>query len=83
MIFLTVVTRGLTRRPVRTGLTLVGYFGVKVLVTAPAIRGLLEPDLNPRLLVTAVAIAVVVGIFSGLYPTWRSSRLMPNQALHG
>lgn len=65
------------------GGVLVGYVGVKVLVTAPAIRGLLEPDLNPRLLVTAVAIAVVVGIFSGLYPAWRSSRLMPSQALHG
>jgi len=62
---------------------LLGVAGVKVLVTAPAMRGLLEPDLNPRLLVMAVAIAVVVGVVSGVYPAWRSSRLMPSQALHG
>ena len=65
------------------GGVILGFVGVKILVTAPAIRGLLEPDLNPRLLVTAVAIAVIVGVFSGLYPAWRSSRLMPSQALHG
>ena len=57
--------------------------GVKLLVTTPAIRGLLEPKLNPQLLVMAVAIAVVVGVFSGLYPAWRSSRLTPSHALHG
>jgi putative ABC transport system permease protein len=37
---------------------------------------------NARLLVMAVGIAVVVGIISGIYPAWRSSRLMPSQALH-
>ncbi len=65
------------------GGVLIGVFGVKLLVTTPAIRGLLEPDLNPQLLVMAVAIAVVVGVFSGLYPAWRSSRLTPSHALHG
>jgi putative ABC transport system permease protein len=62
---------------------LIGVVGVKLLVTTPAIRGLLEPDLNPQLLVMAVAIAVVVGVFSGLYPAWRSSRFAPSHALHG
>ncbi len=61
----------------------IGVIGVKILVTAPAIKGLLEPDLNPVLLMEAVVISVVVGVFSGLYPAWRSSRLMPSQALHG
>jgi putative ABC transport system permease protein len=65
------------------GGVLIGVFGVKLLVTTPAIRGLLEPELNPQLLVMAVAIAVVVGLFSGLYPAWRSSRLTPSHALHG
>lgn len=61
----------------------VGVIGVKILITAPAIKGLLEPDLNPTLLMEAVVISVIVGVFSGLYPAWRSSRLMPSQALHG
>ena len=63
--------------------TLLGVVGVKLLVTTPAMRGLLEPDLSARLLFTAVAIAMVVGVVSGLYPAWRSSRLEPSRALHG
>jgi putative ABC transport system permease protein len=64
------------------GGVLLGVVGVKLLVTTPAIRGLLEPELSPQLLVMAVAIAVVVGVFSGIYPAWRSSRLAPSHALH-
>ena len=62
---------------------LLGSVGVKLLVTAPTMRGFLEPDLAPRLLATAVGISVVVGVVSGLYPAWRSSRLTPSHALHG
>jgi putative ABC transport system permease protein len=65
------------------GGVLIGVVGVKFLITAPAIRGLLEPELNPQLLFMAVVIAVVVGVFSGIYPAWRSSRLTPTHALHG
>jgi putative ABC transport system permease protein len=65
------------------GGVLIGFAGLKLLVTMPSIRGLLEPDLNPRLLAIAVAIAVVVGILSGIYPAWRSSRLTPSHALQG
>jgi putative ABC transport system permease protein len=65
------------------GGALIGVVGVKLLVATPAMRGLLEPQLNLQLLLTAVAIAVVVGIFSGLYPAWRSSRFTPSHALHG
>jgi putative ABC transport system permease protein len=61
---------------------LIGVVSVKLLVTTPAIRGLLEPELNAQLLVMAVAIAVVVGVFSGFYPAWRSSRFTPSHALH-
>ncbi len=64
------------------GGALIGVIGVKLLVATPAIRGLLEPELNPQLLVMAVAIAVVVGVFSGIYPAWRSSRFTPSHALH-
>jgi putative ABC transport system permease protein len=65
------------------GGVLIGVVGVKLMQTTPAIRGLLEPDLSPHLLVTSVAIAVVVGVLSGLYPAWRSSRLIPSRALYG
>jgi putative ABC transport system permease protein len=64
------------------GGALIGLIGVKLLVATPAMRGLLEPELNPQLFVMAVAIAVVVGVFSGIYPAWRSSRFTPSHALH-
>jgi putative ABC transport system permease protein len=62
---------------------IIGVLGVRLMEQTPAIRGLLEPDLNARLLATSVCIAVVVGVFSGIYPAWRSSRLSPSQGLHG
>jgi putative ABC transport system permease protein len=61
----------------------IGAIGVKILQSTPGIRGLLEPDLSPGLLAVSTAIAVVVGIISGIYPAWRSSRLSPGAALHG
>jgi len=64
------------------GGVLIGVVGVKLILTRPAIRGLLEPELNPQLLLMSVAIAVVVGVFSGIYPAWRSTRFMPSHALH-
>jgi putative ABC transport system permease protein len=36
-----------------------------------------------NLLTISVAIAVAVGVISGLYPAWRSSRLLPSRALQG
>jgi putative ABC transport system permease protein len=62
---------------------LLGAVGVKVMQSTKAIRGLLEPDLSVGLLLVSVAIAVGVGVVSGLYPAWRSSRLMPSLALQG
>ncbi len=64
------------------GVTL-GAIGLKILETTPAIRGLLEPDLGPQLIFISVGIAVVVGVVSGLYPAWRSSRLSPSLAMNG
>jgi len=61
----------------------IGIAGVKVLQNTPAIRGLLEPDLSLGLFLVSVVIAVVVGVVSGLYPAWRSSRLTPSAALQG
>lgn len=61
----------------------IGVVGIKLLQQTKEIRGLLEPDLSLGLLLTSVAISVVVGVMSGLYPAWRSSRLTPGPALHG
>lgn len=60
-----------------------GIGGVKILEKLPAIHGLLEPDLGAGLLAVSVGLAVLVGVVSGLYPAWRSSRMNPSHALHG
>ncbi len=65
------------------GGVLIGILGVKALEKLPAIHGLLEPDLSITLMLTAVAMAVIVGVISGLYPAWRSSRLTPSLAMQG
>ena len=65
------------------GGVLIGAIGVKVLERLPAIHGLLEPDLSPQLMIISVAIAVIVGVISGIYPAWRSSRLTPSLAMNG
>jgi putative ABC transport system permease protein len=62
---------------------LLGVAGVQLLKMAPAVRGMLEPDLRINLMIEAVAIAMFVGVLSGLYPAWRSSRVAPSLALHG
>lgn len=58
-----------------------GALGLLTLGASPGIRGFLEPDLSPKLMLIAIAIAVVVGVVSGLYPAWRSSRLTPSLAI--
>jgi putative ABC transport system permease protein len=60
-----------------------GTLGVKMMQTLPEIQGMLEPDLSAGLMLTSVAIAVAVGVLSGLYPAWRSSRLTPSLAMQG
>ncbi|CAN5220224.1 ABC transporter permease [soil metagenome] len=62
---------------------LLGVLGLQLLRMAPAVRGLLEPDVSLGLVLVSVGIALVVGVVSGLYPAWRSSRLSPSLALHG
>lgn len=60
---------------------LIGIVGVKVIQTLPSIHGLLDADLSIRLMFNSVAIAVAVGVISGLYPAWRSSRTIPGPSL--
>jgi putative ABC transport system permease protein len=61
----------------------IGVVGVRILGATPSIKGLMEPDIGIRLLGVSIAIAILVGVVSGLYPAWRSSRVTPSQALHG
>ena len=65
------------------GGVIIGIVGVKVMETLPAIHGLLEPDLSVGLMTSSVLIALVVGVISGIYPAWRSSRLTPSLAMQG
>lgn len=58
-----------------------GALGLLALGALPGVRGFVEPDISPKLMLISVAIAVVVGVISGLYPAWRSSRLSPSLAL--
>lgn len=62
---------------------LIGIVGVKLVERLPAIHGLLEPDLSASLFAIAVTMSVAVGVLSGLYPAWRSSRLNPALAIQG
>jgi putative ABC transport system permease protein len=62
---------------------IVGTIGVRALKNVPTLRGLLEPSITPELLVTSLAISLAVGVISGVYPAWRSSRLSPSAALQG
>jgi putative ABC transport system permease protein len=60
-----------------------GALAVRIMERMPTVRGLLEPDLSPQLMLLSVAIAVVVGLISGLYPSWRASRMSPAVAIQG
>ncbi len=60
-----------------------GVLGVKALETTPMVKGLLHSELSPELMGYAVIASVGVGVLSGLYPAWRSSRLAPSRAIQG
>jgi len=60
---------------------ILGGVTLKILEATPTIRGLLEPDFSASLVFRAIAIAVIVGVISGLYPAWKSSRMTPSVAL--
>lgn len=62
---------------------MLGVAAVKILQATPAVQGLLQPDLSLELVLQSIGIAVAVGVLSGLYPAWRSSRMTPSRALQG
>jgi len=58
-----------------------GYGGLRLLVSAPLIRACVEPALDLRVVAEAVAAAAVVGVIGSLYPAWHALRLDPVAAL--
>ena len=42
---------------------------------------MLRPAWEPRTFVTAIALALVLGLLGGFYPAWRASKLQPVEAL--
>ena len=52
-------------------------------ITASGFIPYAQLHLNLRIFLYGVAIAVFFGVFSGVYPAWRMSRLNPVQALKG
>jgi len=52
-------------------------------ITASGLIPYAKLHLNLRIFLYGVAIAVFFGVFSGVYPAWRMSRLNPVQALKG
>lgn len=59
----------------------IGYMALELLETTKTLRGMLEADFSSVLVAQAIGIALIVGVVSGLYPAWRSSRLTPSVAL--
>lgn len=59
----------------------VGVGVVKLLQATAVLRGKIEGETSLLLFVTALAIALALGILGGLYPAYRCSRLRPGEAL--
>jgi putative ABC transport system permease protein len=53
------------------------------MLTASGLLPYAEFHLNPRIFVYGLLMALIFGLFSGVYPAWRMSRLNPVQALKG
>jgi putative ABC transport system permease protein len=61
--------------------TIVAIAGTRALSRLPAYARVVGGDVDPWVVLQGVAIAVLVGLFGGLYPAWRAARLMPTEAL--
>jgi putative ABC transport system permease protein len=52
-------------------------------VTASNLIQYAQFHVNPRVFLYGLAMALVFGVLSGVYPAWRMSRLNPVEALKG
>ncbi|MGH7136264.1 MAG: ABC transporter permease, partial [Pirellulales bacterium] len=59
----------------------VAIAGTRALSRMSLYARVVSGDVDPGVILQGVAIAVLVGLFGGLYPAWRAARLLPTEAL--
>lgn len=58
-----------------------GAAGLRWLAQTPMLRGIVQPEIGPRLLLEAAAVTLVLGIAGSLYPAARAVAVQPVDAL--
>ena len=61
--------------------SLVGLAAIHWLAGTPPVRGFIDPDVTPRLILEVGAGTLLLGILGSLYPAWRAVRLSAIDAL--
>ena len=52
-----------------------------LLIYFSVVPDIVQGDFSPQVLLTGLAMALLVGLFGGLYPAWRGASLPPTEAL--
>jgi putative ABC transport system permease protein len=60
-----------------------GLLGLQVLIRQPQLRGFLQPEVTPVLVLESVLLVLLVGALGALYPAWRTTRMRPMDLLRG
>jgi putative ABC transport system permease protein len=60
---------------------LLGVVGTKLIQATPWLRGKIEADITPGLLLVSLLVAVALGALGGFYPAWLGSRMSPANAM--
>ncbi len=60
---------------------LLGTGVIKLIMLVPQVSAFLEPSYSINIFTRALGVALLVGLFGGLYPAYRASRLSPLEAL--
>jgi putative ABC transport system permease protein len=61
--------------------TTVAVAATRILSNVPLYARVVSGDVEPAIVLQGIAIAVLVGLFGGLYPAWHAARLLPTEAL--